>query len=101
MYLIFDYINLGNSPDAVLDQYGCSSNFISIASENNPLDNYKLCQQRRGVKLITTYSNVLIKFVTDALKDINSGFSIIFRIIKDPSDCRLLKINLIRVKLYF
>lgn len=83
---MFDYINLENSPNAILDQYGCSSNFLSISPENNPLDSYKLCQQRRGVKLITTYSNVLINFVTNALTDINSGFSIIFRIIKDPSD---------------
>ncbi|CAF1063533.1 unnamed protein product [Brachionus calyciflorus] len=85
IYFVFDFINLGNIPGSELDQYGCSSNFISVASEQKPEEDYRLCQQRRGIKLITTYNNVLIKFVTKSLKDITAGFSIIYKIIKDPS----------------
>lgn len=74
-------------PSGQVDKFGCSLNYISIASASKPKEDYRLCGQRRGVKLITTYNNVLVRFVTKHLKDISAGFSLIYRIIKDPSEC--------------
>lgn len=86
VYLVFDYVNLPNGPvGSKVDQFGCSSNYISIASLFRPNEDYRLCGQRRGVKLITTYNIVLINFVTASLSDLTAGFSMIFRVISDPT----------------
>ena len=65
----------------------CFSSYVSIASDNKPSEDYKLCGSRRGVKLVTTYNNVLINYVTNSLNDFPSSFSLMYRIIADPSEC--------------
>ena len=88
VYIAFDYINIpsvehGRRAESSND---CSSNYISIASEKKPNEYYRLCGNRQGVKLITTYNNVLINFVTKSvLTDYIGAFSLVFRIITDPS----------------
>lgn len=78
---MFDYVNLPAN-GAVADEFGCTSSYVSIASLYRPNEDYRLCGQRRGVKLITTYNVVLIKFVTTNLKNNPAfGFSLIFRLI--------------------
>jgi hypothetical protein len=70
------------------DPTGCYGNYISIASYNKPEEYYKLCGQKRNVKFITTYNNVLINFVSKSIKDVSSGFSAVFKMISDPSACK-------------
>ena len=66
----------------------CNMNYVTIASQLNPYDNVKLCGFRRRVKFITTYNNVLIKMDINALKDSGSGFSLTYKVIMSPSDCK-------------
>jgi hypothetical protein len=63
-------------------------NYVTIASQLKPYDNVKLCGFRRRVKFITTYNNVLIKMDINALKDSGSGFSLTYKVIMSPSDCK-------------
>ena len=84
VYLLFDHINLPQ-----YDQYPhlCFSDYISISSHNKPNEDYKLCGSKRGVKLVTTYNNVLINYVTTSVKDFSASFSLMYRMIADPSEC--------------
>jgi hypothetical protein len=78
---VFDFVNLTSNDDS-----SECSNFISISSEKKPNDAYRLCGNRQGVKLITTYNNVVINFVTNTgLSNFMSTFSLFFKIISDPS----------------
>lgn len=89
VYLVFDIINIPSDQNG--DSSDCSSNYVSIASEKKPFDIYKLCGNRKGVKLITTYNNVLINFVMNKnIADLIGSFSLIYRIITDPSACNFL-----------
>lgn len=90
--MVFDSINVpiktSSSSGGVplrLDQFGCSSNYVSIASLYRPNEDYRLCGQRRGIKLVTTYNVVLINFITTGLSDPATGFSMIFRVIQQNS----------------
>lgn len=86
--MVFDFVNLPaktTDNNRALDQFGCSSSYVSIASLYRPNEDYRLCGQRRGVKLITTYNTVLINFVTTGLNDPTSGFSMIFRVIQQQT----------------
>lgn len=85
--MVFDFINIPKSFDDFVDSLGCNTNYVSIASLNKPSENYKLCGVRRGVKLITTYNSVLINFVNN-IRDMNAGFSLVFKVISDPSACK-------------
>lgn len=87
MYLVLDFVNLPVkvSGSTRLDQFGCTSSYVSIASFYRPNEDYRLCGQRRGVKLVTTYNTVLIKFITTGLSDPAAGFSLIFRLIAQAS----------------
>lgn len=87
--MVFDFVNLavktsstGSAQPLHLDQFGCSSSYISISSLHRPNEDYRLCGQRRGIKLVTTYNIVLIKFITTGLNDPSAGFSMIFRVIQ-------------------
>ena len=62
---------------------GCGTNFISVASANKPTDSYKFCGQKEIVKLVTTYSSVLIGFATRTFQDLNFDFGLIYKIL-DP-----------------
>jgi hypothetical protein len=83
VYLLFDYVNF---PQYDLFPDICFSSYVSIASQNKPSDDYKICGSKRGVKLVTTYNNVLVNFVTNSLKDFAAGFNLMYRIIADPSE---------------
>ncbi len=82
---MFDNLNLSAEEEST----ECSFNYISISSEKKPNDVYRLCGNRKGVKLITTYNNVVINFVAKrGLANFIGTFSLIFRIITDPSACK-------------
>ena len=83
MYLVFDHISMPNEGDDTF--YKCYNNYISVSSQNRPEEYYRLCGNRKGVKLITTYNNVLINFVTNSIRDFVAGFSLVYKIISDPS----------------
>ena len=89
---MFDTINLSSDEGSE----GCSSSYVSISSEKKPNEVYRLCGNRKGVKLITTYNNVMINFVAKiGLADYIGTFSLIFRIITDPSACKYLVLILL------
>lgn len=82
---MFDSVNLpvkAVNDGGPMDQFGCTTSYISIASLYRPNEDYRLCGQRRGIKLVTTYNVVLINFVTTGLSDPTAGFSMIFRVIQ-------------------
>jgi hypothetical protein len=57
-----------------------------------PTQFYKLCGQRTSIKLITTYNNVIIRLAFGGSTNdlpIGSGFTMTYRIISDPSACKL------------
>ena len=64
----------------------CYLNYVSVASQLKPNDNIKLCGNRRRIKFITTYNNVLISLITNRLKDASNGFLLTYKIIMSPSD---------------
>ena len=71
-------------------------NFVTIASQLKPYDNVKLCGYRRRVKFITTYNNVLINLDVGMIKEISAGFSLTYKVIMTPSDCKWIKKNIIK-----
>ena len=79
---MFDFIEIPS------DSSDCSFNYLSIASEKKQNEYYKLCGSKKGVKLITTYNNVLI--IKSSTSTFSGGFSLIYKIITDPSSCKFI-----------
>lgn len=82
----FDELNLPSR----INPFGiCEQNYVSIASYNRPNQNIKICGQRRSIKFITTYNLVLINFISTTNIDIEIGFRLTYKILRENCWLRL------------
>ena len=88
VYLLFEFINVQDDLDSDLENPNCLFNYISISSFSQKNNFYKICGKREQTKIITTYNDVLINLVVDAVNDLSTGFYLNYKIINNPEECK-------------